>query len=161
MGTFDVTILEINDGIFEVKATNGHSHLGGEDVDNVLVQHFLQEFKRKYKKDPSDSPRALKRLKAACEKAKKNLSTSATASIELDVFYEGIDFMSTITRARFEELNMEYFRKTLDCVEQALKDAKMSKHDINEIILVGGSSRIPKINKCYLITLVEGNYVRV
>ena len=144
-GTFDVTIMSVDGGIFEVKATTGDTHLGGEDFDNRLVQHFVQEFKRKYKKDPSDNSRALKRLKLACERAKRTLSTSATASIELDAFYEGIDFVSSISRARFEELGMDIFRKTLECVENALRDAKMSKSDIDEVVLVGGSTRIPKI----------------
>jgi len=144
-GTHDVTILNVDGGIFEVKATNGDCHLGGEDFDNRLVQHFVQEFKRKYKKDPSDNPRALKRLKLACERAKRTLSTATTASVELDAFYDGIDFVGSITRARFEELCMDIFRKTLDCVENALRDAKMSKSEIDEVVLVGGSTRIPKI----------------
>ncbi len=144
-GTFDVTIMSVDGGIFEVKSTNGDTHLGGEDFDNRLVKHFVQEFKRKYKKDPSDNSRSLKRLKLACERAKRTLSTSATASVELDAFYDGIDFVSSITRARFEELGMDIFRKTLECVEHALRDAKMSKADIDEVVLVGGSTRIPKI----------------
>lgn len=145
VGTFDVTILEISDGVFEVKATAGDSHLGGEDFDNALVDHFAAEFKRKHKKDLKESARALKRLKMACERCKRTLSSSATASIELDALYDGIDFNSQITRARFEELNQSFFRKCLDTVEKAMKDSGVSKSQIDEIVLVGGSSRIPKI----------------
>lgn len=146
-GTHDVTVMAVDGGIFEVKATSGHGHLGGEDFDNRLVQHFVQEFKRKYKKDPSDNPRAIKRLKLACERAKRTLSSAAQASVELDAFYDGIDFVGTITRARFEELCMDIFKKALDCVEQALLDAKLSKQEIDEVVLVGGSTRIPKIQQ--------------
>jgi heat shock 70kDa protein 1/2/6/8 len=109
-GTFDVSLLSIDDGIFEVKATAGDTHLGGEDFDNRLVNHFVQEFKRKNKKDISDNPRSLRRLRTACERAKRTLSSAAQTSIELDSLYEGIDFYSTITRARFEELCMDLFR---------------------------------------------------
>lgn len=144
-GTFDVTITSFEDGLFEVKATGGDAHLGGEDLDNKLVEHFATEFKRKNKKDLTTSPRALKRLKAACEVAKKNLSSSAQTTIELDSLFEGIDFSSSITRARFEELCSGYFKKCLDTVESVLKDAKLDKGSIDEIILVGGSSRVPKI----------------
>ncbi len=145
MGTFDVTILSIDDGIFEVKATGGNTHLGGSCFDNTLVQHFAAEFKRKHKKDLTDSPRALGRLKAAAERAKKTLSTAAQTTVELDALYEGIDFNTSITRARFEELNMHFFRECMECVEKVLKDAKLDKGSIHEIVMVGGSSRIPKI----------------
>jgi heat shock protein 1/8 len=144
-GTHDVTLLSIEDGIFEVKATAGDSHLGGEDFDNYLVTHFIQEFKRKHKKDLSDSPRSIRRLRTACERAKRNLSSSTQTTMEIDSLYDGIDFMSSITRARFEELCSEVFKKTMDPVEKVLQDSKMSKGDIDEIILVGGSTRIPKI----------------
>jgi L1 cell adhesion molecule like protein len=106
-----VSLLTIDEGIFEVKATAGDTHLGGEDFDNRLVAHFVHEFKRKYKKDIGDNPRALRRLRTACERAKRNLSSSAQASIEIDSLYDGVDFYSSITRARFEELNMDLFRK--------------------------------------------------
>merc|ERR1712142_462173 len=146
-GTFDVSILTIEDGIFEVKSTAGDTHLGGEDFDNRLVNHFQQEFKRKHKKDMSKNKRALRRLRTACERAKRTLSSSATANIEIDALFEGADFYTSISRARFEELNSDLFRGTLDPVEKALRDAKMSKDKIDEIVLVGGSTRIPKIQK--------------
>ena len=144
-GTFDVTILTIEDGIFEVKSTAGDTHLGGEDFDNRLVSHFIVEFKRKFKKDPSGSARALRRLRTACERAKRTLSSATQASVEIDSFFDGEDFNTTITRARFEELCADLFRQTMQPVEKALRDAKMDKQAINEIVLVGGSSRIPKI----------------
>ncbi|KAA0198416.1 Heat shock protein 70A [Hyalella azteca] len=146
-GTFDVSILSIDDGIFEVKATAGDTHLGGEDFDNRLVSHLAQEFKRKHKKDISENKRALRRLRTACERAKRTLSSSAQASIEIDSLFEGIDFYTSITRARFEEMCSDLFRGTLDPVEKALRDAKMDKGHIHEIVLVGGSTRIPKIQK--------------
>jgi L1 cell adhesion molecule like protein len=146
-GTFDVSLLTIEDGIFEVKATAGDTHLGGEDFDNRMVDHFVQEFKRKNKKDITDNPRALRRLRTACERAKRTLSSSTQASVEIDSLYEGIDFFSSITRARFEELNQDLFRGTLDPVEKCLRDAKMSKGQVNEVVLVGGSTRIPKVQQ--------------
>ncbi|XP_010765741.1 heat shock 70 kDa protein-like [Notothenia coriiceps] len=146
-GTFDVSILTIEDGIFEVKSTAGDTHLGGEDFDNRMVNHFMEEFKRKNKKDISQNKRAVRRLRTACERAKRTLSSSTQASIEIDSMFEGIDFYTSITRARFEELNSELFRGTLDPVEKALQDAKLDKCKIHEIVLVGGSTRIPKIQK--------------
>jgi len=146
-GTFDVSILTIEDGIFEVKSTAGDTHLGGEDFDNRLVNHFVQEFKRKSKKDLSSNKRALRRLRTACERAKRTLSSSAQASIEIDSLFDGEDFYTSISRARFEEMNSDLFRGTLDPVEKALNDAKLSKSEIHEIVLVGGSTRIPKIQK--------------
>jgi len=146
-GTHDVSLLTIDGGIFEVKATGGDTHLGGEDIDNRIVQHFMDEFKRKHKQDLSQNARAVKRLKTACERAKRSLSSSTTASVELDALYEGIDFNSSITRARFEELCADIFRKTLEPVEKVLRDAKMSKSDIHDVVLVGGSTRIPKIQQ--------------
>ena len=143
-GTFDVSLLSIEDGIFEVKATAGDTHLGGEDFDNRLVEHFTQEFQRKFRKDLTSSQRALRRLRTACERAKRTLSSSTQAYIEIDSLFEGTDFNSQITRARFEELNMDYFRKTMAPVEKVLRDAKLSKSEVDEIVLVGGSSRIPK-----------------
>uniref|UniRef100_A0A8C8DI53 Heat shock protein family A (Hsp70) member 8b n=1 Tax=Oryzias sinensis TaxID=183150 RepID=A0A8C8DI53_9TELE len=121
--------------------------LGGEDFDNRMVNHFISEFKRKYKKDISDNKRAVRRLRTACERAKRTLSSSTQASIEIDSLYEGVDFYTSITRARFEELNADLFRGTLDPVEKALRDAKMDKAQIHDIVLVGGSTRIPKIQK--------------
>merc|ERR1712096_377694 len=146
-GTFDVSILTIEDGIFEVKSTAGDTHLGGEDFDNRLVDHFIKEFKRKHKKDITSNKRALRRLRTACERAKRTISSSAQASIEIDSLYEGVDFYTSITRARFEELCGDLFRATLDPVEQALKGAKMDKNKIHDVVLVGGSTRIPKIQK--------------
>lgn len=146
-GTFDVTCLSIDEGIFEVLATGGNSHLGGEDIDNKLVEHFASEFKRKHKKEITTNARALKRLKQACERAKRNLSGSAQTSIELDSLLDGIDFASSLTRARFDELCAPYYRQCIDTVEKVLLDAKVSKSQIDEIVLVGGSSRIPKIQQ--------------
>uniref|UniRef100_A0A7S0YRZ0 Heat shock protein 70 n=1 Tax=Polytomella parva TaxID=51329 RepID=A0A7S0YRZ0_9CHLO len=144
-GTFDVSLLTIDEGIFEVKATAGDTHLGGEDFDNRLVAHFVQEFKRKHKKDISDNPRALRRLRTACERAKRTLSSAAQTSIELDSLYEGIDFYSNITRARFEELCMDLFRKCMEPVEKCLRDSKLDKGQVHDVVLVGGSTRIPKV----------------
>merc|ERR1712214_243576 len=124
-GTFDVSILTIEDGIFEVKATAGDTHLGGEDFDNRMVDHFVNEFKRKHKKDLSGNKRALRRLRTACERAKRTLSASAQANIEIDSLFEGIDFYTSITRARFEELCSDLFKGTLEPVEKSLRDAKM------------------------------------
>jgi len=146
-GTFDVSILTIEDGIFEVKSTSGDTHLGGEDFDNRMVNHFMTEFKRKHKKDIANNKRAVRRLRTACERAKRTLSASAQANIEIDSLFEGVDFYTSITRARFEELNADLFRGTMDPVEKSLRDAKMDKSDIHEIVLVGGSTRIPKIQK--------------
>ena len=144
-GTFDVSLLTIEEGIFEVKATAGDTHLGGEDFDNRLVNHFTQEFKRKYKKDITANPRAMRRLRTACERAKRTLSSSAQTSVEIDSLYEGVDFFTSITRARFEELNMDLFRKCMDPVQKVLKDAKMDKGSVHDVVLVGGSTRIPKV----------------
>jgi len=146
-GTFDVSLLTIEEGIFEVKSTSGDTHLGGEDFDNRMVNHFVQEFKRKYKKDISGNARALRRLRTACERAKRTLSSTAQTTIEIDSLFEGIDFYSTITRARFEELNMDMFRKCMDPVEKCLRDAKMDKSAVHEVVLVGGSTRIPKVQQ--------------
>ncbi|XP_034487751.1 heat shock 70 kDa protein cognate 2 [Drosophila innubila] len=147
-GTFDVSILTIDEGsLFEVKATAGDTHLGGEDFDNRLVNHFVEEFKRKHKSNITGNVRALRRLRTACERAKRTLSSSTEASLEIDALHEGIDFYSKISRARFEELNMDLFRSTLQPVERALNDAKMEKKAIHDVVLVGGSTRIPKIQK--------------
>jgi len=146
-GTFDVSILTIEDGIFEVKSTSGNTHLGGEDFDNRMVNHFAQEFKRKHKKDLQSNKRALRRLRTACERAKRTLSASAQATIEIDSLFEGIDFYTSITRARFEDLCADLFRGTLEPVEKSLRDAKMDKANVHDIVLVGGSTRIPKIQK--------------
>ncbi|BET00225.1 Hypothetical protein NTJ_13041 [Nesidiocoris tenuis] len=144
-GTFDVSVLTIADGVFEVKATAGDTHLGGEDFDNRLAQHFSEEFKRKYKKDFSGNKRSMRRLLTACERAKRTLSSATTASIEIDSMFEGIDFYSTISRAKFEDLNGDLFRRTIQPVDNALRDSKIPKSKIDEVVLVGGSTRIPKI----------------
>merc|ERR1712196_138568 len=144
-GTFDVSLLTIDDGIFEVKATAGDTHLGGEDFDNRMVNHFVQEFKRKHKKDFTSNARAMRRLRTACERAKRNLSSSANASLEIDSLFEGIDFYSQITRARFEDLCADLFRGTLGPVEKVLRDSKIGKGSVHEVVMVGGSTRIPKV----------------
>ncbi|KAM7508353.1 hypothetical protein LguiA_018806 [Lonicera macranthoides] len=146
-GTFDVSLLTIEEGIFEVKATAGDTHLGGEDFDNRLVNHFAAEFRRKHKKDISGNARALRRLRTACERAKRTLSSTTQTTIEIDSLYEGIDFYATITRARFEELNLDLFRKCMEPVEKCLRDAKIDKSQVHEVVLVGGSTRIPKVQQ--------------
>ncbi|UPK99092.1 hypothetical protein LCI18_010027 [Fusarium solani-melongenae] len=146
-GTFDVSLLTIEEGIFEVKSTAGDTHLGGEDFDNRLVNHFVNEFKRKHKKDLSSNVRALRRLRTACERAKRTLSSSAQTSIEIDSLFEGIDFYTSITRARFEELCQDLFRSTIQPVDRVLGDAKIDKSLVHEIVLVGGSTRIPRVQK--------------
>ncbi|KAL5232821.1 hypothetical protein ACI65C_000231 [Semiaphis heraclei] len=145
-GTFDVSVLQIDEGsIFEVKSTAGDTHLGGEDFDSRLVSHLADEFKRKFKKDVLKNPRALRRLRTAAERAKRTLSSSSEATIEIDALMEGVDFYTRVSRARFEELCADLFRSTLQPVEKALADAKLDKGDIHDIVLVGGSTRIPKI----------------
>jgi len=147
-GTFDVSVLGISEGsLFEVKSTAGDTHLGGEDFDQRLLDHLSTEFKRKYGKEIHSNPRALRRLRTAAERAKRTLSSSTEATLEVDSLYEGIDFHTKITRARFEELCADLFRNTLDSVDKALRDAKLGKSQINEIVLVGGSTRIPKVQK--------------
>ena len=146
-GTFDLSILNIDDGMFEVLATAGNTHLGGEDFDNLLVQHFVKEFKRKHKKDISINPKSMRRLRTVCERAKRTLSSSTTASIELDSLYEGIDFYTNITRAKFENICNDLFKQCISPIDKLLVDAKLSKSDVNEIVLVGGSTRIPTLQK--------------
>ncbi|EYU34331.1 hypothetical protein ABFS82_11G031500 [Erythranthe guttata] len=146
-GTFDVSLLTIEEGIFEVKATAGDTHLGGEDFDNRLVNHFVSEFRRKNKKDISGNARALRRLRTACERAKRTLSSTTQTTIEVDSLFEGIDFYATITRARFEELCMDMFMRCMEPVEKCLRDAKIDKSSVHEVVLVGGSTRIPKVQQ--------------
>lgn len=147
-GTFDVSILTIDEGsLFEVRATAGDTHLGGEDFDNRVVNHLADEFKRKFKKDLRTNPRSLRRLRTAAERAKRTLSSSTEATIEIDALFDGIDFYTKLTRARFEELCSDLFRGTLQPVEKALSDAKMDKGSIHDVVLVGGSTRIPKIQQ--------------
>jgi heat shock 70kDa protein 1/2/6/8 len=146
-GTFDVSLLTIEEGIFEVKATAGDTHLGGEDFDNRMVDYFVTEFKKKCKHDISDNSRALRRLRTACERAKRTLSTQTQAHIEIDSLYGGVDFYSTVTRARFEDMNSDYFRRCIKPVEKVLIDSKIAKSQVDEIVLVGGSTRIPKVKE--------------
>jgi len=146
-GTFDVSLLSIDDGVFEVKSTAGDTHLGGEDFDNILMKYFIDEFKRKNKKDISDNKKSMRRLKTACERAKRTLSSSNTASVEIEALYDGIDFFTNITKARFESLCMNLFQKCIKPVTQVLQDAGVSKSSVHEIVLVGGSTRIPKIQE--------------
>lgn len=146
-GTHDVTLLSMEEGLFQVKATNGHPHLGGEDFDNRLVSWCVEDFKKKHKKDMSQSPRALRRLRTACERAKRTLSAAMEAAIEVDSLYEGVDYNTRITRAKFEEMCMDLFRKTIEPVDNVLRDAKIDKSMVNEIVLVGGSTRIPKVKQ--------------
>ncbi|KAJ3668955.1 hypothetical protein LUZ60_010905 [Juncus effusus] len=146
-GTFDVSLLTINGSHFEVKATAGDTHLGGEDFDNRMVKHFAEEFKRKYKKDITCNSRALRRLKSACERAKIALSVATLTTVQVDCLYEGIDFSSKISRARFDELIMDLFSKCMELVDQCLKDAKIKKQSVDDVVLVGGSTRIVKVQE--------------
>ena len=144
-GTFDVSLLSIDGGIFEVKATGGDTHLGGEGFDHALADHFVAEILRKHKKDVTDDKRAMKRLKSACERAKRMLSASPSADLEIDSLFDGVDFASTITRAKFEQISDDYFKRCLDTVKRVLKDAKYQPQDVDDVVLVGGSTRIPKM----------------
>merc|ERR1712137_1019359 len=145
-GTFDVSLLTIEDGIFEVKATAGDTHLGGEDFDNRIVDFCMQDFKRKNRgKDPAGNQRALRRLRTQCERAKRTLSSSTQATIEIDSLFDGIDYTCSLSRARFEELNMDYFRNSMGPVEKCMRDSGIDKRSVHEVVLVGGSTRIPKV----------------
>lgn len=146
-GTHDVSLLTLDEGVYEVRAISGNSRLGGEDIDNRMVEYFTKEFKKKHNKDISSNPRALRRLKTTCERAKRTLSSATIAALEIDSLYDGMDFYTTITRAKFDELCMDIFKKTLEPVEQVLKDAKIDKSKVDEIVLVGGSTRIPKVQQ--------------
>ncbi len=146
-GTHDISVLTIDDGVFEVKAVSGDCHLGGSDIDNALVQFLADEFKKKNKKDLTQNKKAMSRLKVAAERAKRTLSSSTTANVEVDALFEGIDFYVNITRAKLESLSSSFFKRAMDPLDIALSDAKMSKSDIDDIILVGGSTRIPKIQE--------------
>ncbi|KZV35313.1 hypothetical protein F511_40733 [Dorcoceras hygrometricum] len=146
-GTFDVSLVAMENSVIEVKSIAGNTHLGGQDFDNRMVKHCVQEFKRKHKKDISDDARALRRLRTSCEKAKRNLSSVAEITIGIDCLYDGIDFDCRITCAKFEELNMDLFKKCIEHVDKCLDDAKMDKNSIHDVVLVGGSTRIPKIQQ--------------
>ena len=144
-GTFDVSLLTIDEGIFEVKATAGDTHLGGSDFDNLITQYLVQEIKKKHKVDISDNKKAIRKLRTAAEKAKRSLSSSTTAQIEIDGISSDVDFNTVLTRAKFEDMCMTLFRRCMDPVAKVLEDAKMSKNQVHEIVLVGGSTRIPKV----------------
>ena len=146
-GTFDVSLLTIEEGIFEVKATAGDTHLGGSDFDNLITQHFVSEIKKKHKVDVSENPKALRKLRTSAERAKRSLSSSTTANIEIDSISSDIDFNIVLTRAKFEDMCGPLFRKCMEPVNKVLQDAKMSKSQVNEIVLVGGSTRIPKVQE--------------
>jgi len=146
-GTFDVSLLTIKDNVFQVLATAGNTHLGGEDFDNRIVNYFVQEFKRKNKLDISVDAKALRRLRTACERAKRSLSFLVVSTIEIDSLFKGIDLCSSINRAKFEEMNMNLFNECMKIVESCLIDAKMDKSHVDDVVLVGGSSRIPKVQQ--------------
>jgi L1 cell adhesion molecule like protein len=146
-GTHDLSVLSIDGGIFEVKATAGDTHLGGSDIDNLIVDYLCADIKKKHNKDIKQNPKALKRLNIAAEKAKKNLSTSSSVPIEIDSLIDGIDYTFTISRAKFEQLAESFFNKSIEPVSRVLQDAKISKSDVDEIVLVGGTTRIPKIQE--------------
>jgi len=146
-GTHDISILNIDDGIFEVKATGGNNRLGGEDIDNILVDYFTAEFNKKYNLNMTKNAKAMRRLRTACESAKRTLSTASVAKIEIDSLYDGNDFSTSLTRAKFESLCDKIFKDTLAPLDQVLKDAGMEKNDINDVVLVGGSTRIPRIQE--------------
>merc|ERR1711871_1867723 len=146
-GTFDVTVLTIEKGVFEVASTNGDTHLGGEDFDQRIMDHLTKLFKRKHKKDLSGDKRALQKLKKEAERAKRTLSSTSQTRIEIEALFDGVDFSETLTRAKFEELNLDLFKKTMKPVKKALEDAKYAKSDIDEVVLVGGSTRIPKVQQ--------------
>ncbi|XP_057436287.1 heat shock 70 kDa protein 18-like [Lotus japonicus] len=146
-GTFDVSLVTIKEKVFTVKATDGNTHLGGEDIDNRMVNHFVEEFKMKSKLDISGNAKSLRRLRSACERAKRTLSSMVVTTIEVDALFQGIDFCSSITQAKFEEINMELFEECMETVDKCLVDAKMDKSSVHDVVLVGGSSRIPKVQQ--------------
>ena len=146
-GTLDVTLLSLDEGIFEVKATSGDTHLGGEDFDTNLMIYFMDDFKRKHRKDLTQSKKATAKLKKECERLKRALSSASQAHMEIDSLMDGIDYNTTLTRAKFEQLNLSLFHKCLDCVENVLQDSKISKSEIDDIVLVGGTTRIPKMQQ--------------
>jgi len=146
-GTFDVTVLTIDNGVFEVVATNGDTHLGGEDFDQRVMEYMMKIFKRKHKKDMSKDKRSIQKLRREVERAKRALSATAAARVEIESLYDGVDFSETLTRARFEELNMDLFKKTLGPVKKVMEDSSFKKNQLDEIVLVGGSTRIPKVQQ--------------
>ncbi|KAL0387435.1 UNVERIFIED_CONTAM: Heat shock protein BIP1 [Sesamum radiatum] len=159
-GTFDVSILSMDNGVFEVLATNGDTHLGGEDFDHRVMNYFVKLIKKKHNKDISQDKKALGKLRKDCERAKRALSSQHQVRVEIESLFDGKDFSESLTRARFEELNMDLFRKTMEPVKKALKDAKLKVSDIHEIVLVGGSTRIPKVQQLLKEYLVGRNRTR-
>jgi len=154
-GTFDLSLITVDDGIFEVKAVAGDGHLGGEDFDNRMVDFLTDDIKKRFKKDIKDNLKALRRIKTSCERAKRSLSSSTSSMIEIDSLFDGLDYSYQFSRAKFEDICGDLFRKTIEPVEKVLKDAKLSKSQVHEVILVGGSTRIPKI-KDLLQTFFNG-----
>merc|ERR1719169_401495 len=146
-GTFDVSLLTIDNGVFEVVATNGDTHLGGEDFDQRVMQHFIKIFNKKHSKDMTKDKRALQKLRREVEKTKRALSSTHQARVEIEALYDGVDFSETLTRARFEEINNDLFKNTLGPVKQVMEDSGLKKNQIDEIVLVGGSTRIPKVQQ--------------
>lgn len=146
-GTFDVSILTIDNGVFEVLSTSGDTHLGGEDFDHRVMDYFIKLIKKKYNKDISKDHKALGKLRRECERAKRALSNQHQVRVEIESLFDGADFSEPLTKARFEELNMDLFKKTMEPVKKALKDAGLKKSEIDEIVLVGGSTRIPKVQE--------------
>ncbi|KAL7416286.1 hsp71-like protein [Mrakia frigida] len=146
-GTFDVSLLSIQDGVFEVRATAGNTHLGGEDIDNLLVDFFIEEFEKKHQKNMTGNLRALRRLRTACERAKRTLSSTAQTTLEIDSLFDGIDFYTSLTRAKLEELCQQLFENLTTPIEKVLRDSDIAKDEVHEIVLVGGSTRIPKVRE--------------
>merc|ERR1739848_590008 len=146
-GTFDVSLLTIDNGVFEVVATNGDTHLGGEDFDQRVMQHFIKIFNKKHSKDMSKDKRSLQKLRREVEKTKRALSSTHQARLEIEALFDGLDLSETLTRARFEEINADLFKNTLNPVKQVMEDGGMKKNQIDEIVLVGGSTRIPKVQQ--------------
>ncbi|KAK9741053.1 hypothetical protein RND81_03G078500 [Saponaria officinalis] len=159
-GTFDVSLVAMDKGGINVKAISGDTHLGGVDFDNRMVSEFVKDFKKKHKKDISESTRALGRLRAASERAKRVLSSAAQTVVEIDCLFEGIDFSSTVTRARFEKWNMDLFEKCIETIDHCLEDAGMDKSDVDDVVLVGGSSRIPKVQQMLRATLMGRSFAK-
>lgn len=146
-GTFDVSVLALDNGVFEVLSTSGDTHLGGEDFDHRVMEYFIKLIKKKYNKDISKDNKALGKLRRECERAKRALSSQHQVRVEIESLFDGVDFSEPLTRARFEELNMDLFKKTMGPVKKAMEDARLKKSDIGEIVLVGGSTRIPKVQQ--------------
>ena len=146
-GTFDVSVLTIDNGVFEVLSTNGDTHLGGEDFDHRIMDYFIKLIKKKHQKDISKDNKALGKLRRECERAKRALSSQHQVRVEIESLFDGLDFSEPLTRARFEELNNDLFRKTMGPVKKAMDDAGLQKSQIDEIVLVGGSTRIPKVQQ--------------